>query len=199
MSIREASRGVPTRARAEPSGDSAFRPRNSSRLTGRSRVTRPRGDPAIVSPEASSSLLDSAGRMTSNAIDHPRSASRASGEAHSARRPAPTHRRSCATRSRPWARLEEADARFQDGVPHRSLEDFQAARFEWPCPELRFCHTHADGSRIGALVSGTLADGWYVPGTLRPAMARRFQALIVATASVRSASSFSLKWARTLS
>ena len=35
--------------------------------------------------------------------------------------------------------------------------------------------------------------GWYVPGTLRKLIATRFQALIAATAQVRSTSSFSEK------
>jgi hypothetical protein len=46
---------------------------------------------------------------------------------------------------------------------------------------------------IGTAFQLAATAGWYLPGTMRAEMDRRFQALIVATANVRSASSFSLK------
>src|SRR5258706_6994367 len=49
------------------------------------------------------------------------------------------------------------------------------------------------------VAASRLRCGWYDPGTTRLAMLSRFQALIVAMAKVRSASSFSLKCGRTSS
>jgi len=46
---------------------------------------------------------------------------------------------------------------------------------------------------------GAYAPGVYPPGTVRLEMAMRFHALMAATASVRSASSFSEKWGFTAS
>ena len=47
-----------------------------------------------------------------------------------------------------------------------------------------------------ATAQAVTCAGWYAPGVNRPAMDSRFHALIAATASVKSASSFSLKCRR---